>query len=48
MTENPSDDKEPGQHHWWALYIVPTASGLESFLWRVIWFALILRILSVI
>jgi len=30
---------------FWKTIIVPTAKGLEGFLWRVAWFAVLIKIL---
>ena len=37
-----TDDR---REHPWHAFIVPTARGLEGFVWRVAWFALLVKIL---
>lgn len=33
------------RHHFWRSIIVPTASAIEGFMWRVAWFGLFIWIL---
>lgn len=46
MSTNLADDETP--RNWWTLYVVPTASGLESFLWRCVWLVILLKLFSLI
>ena len=39
--ERRSDDRA----EFWKTIIVPTAKGLEGFLWRVAWFAVLIKLM---
>ena len=43
MSQSSSLDER--REHAWHAFIVPTARGLEGFVWRVAWFALFVKIL---
>lgn len=41
-------DPQADRGRWWAVYVAPSAAGLEGFFWRVAWFLLILRLFKII
>ena len=47
MSDSAHLDSSPAKdrHHVWRSIVVPTASALEGFLWRVAWFSLFIWIL---
>jgi hypothetical protein len=40
-----TDTTTPNRERVWRNIVVPTAIGVEGFLWRVAWFAVLMKIL---
>ena len=40
-----TDPTTPNRERVWRNIVVPTAIGVEGFLWRVAWFALLVKVL---
>ncbi len=44
-TQDPASTRHPDRDEYWKSRVVPTAKGLEGFVWRVAWFAVLIKIL---
>ena len=42
---HPNSSPTKDQNHFWRSIVVPTASTIERFMWRVMWFSLLMWIL---
>ena len=45
MSVDPRSDSHRPRGETWKEFVVPTAKGLETFFWRVAWFAVIMALL---
>ena len=45
LTPPPDAPHTRSRDEFWKSFVVPTAQGLEGFLWRVAWFAVLIKIL---
>lgn len=45
IVDPPPTNRSPNRDAIWRSFIVPTVKGLEGFAWRVVWFAVLVKIL---
>lgn len=45
IDESPPARRSKDREEYWQNIVVPAAKGLEAFLWRVAWFAVLIKIL---